>query len=83
MQSGAFDNYTVQTNADANFRSLARLSGCADADADDGARALECLRAMPLSRLRGALGNTSDGGSADLFFLATFFGACRRRNAVG
>eukprot|EP00928_Gymnodinium_smaydae_P019966 TRINITY_DN176_c0_g3_i1.p1 TRINITY_DN176_c0_g3~~TRINITY_DN176_c0_g3_i1.p1 ORF type:complete len:618 (+),score=28.48 TRINITY_DN176_c0_g3_i1:63-1856(+) len=66
MQSGAFDNYTVQVDPDDVFNSFARVAGC-----DPTAKGvLRCLRSMPLfaadlSTSRGlmrAISNTSRAG---------------------
>ena len=57
MQSGAWDHYTVQQDAEAAFQALSSLSGCAG-PADD---ALKCMRSSPVfpendSQLRAAGG---------------------------
>jgi len=50
MQSGAFDNYTVQADPEASFQNFSGEAGCpGDSDA-----ALACLRKMPV---RAILGN--------------------------
>merc|ERR1712166_1078038 len=45
MQSGAFDNYTVQLTPEDSFKQLSAMAGCGDEDTAD---ALECLRSIPL-----------------------------------
>jgi len=66
MQSGAFDNYTTQTDPDAGFAAFATLAGC---PTGGGAEALACLRATPLRaspgggrQLMDAVANTSASG---------------------
>ena len=56
MESGAFDNYTVQADADASFRIFADKAGCRDPDDD---AALRCLQRKPL---RGPFGGLFGGG---------------------
>ena len=50
LQSGAFDNYTVQMDCKVSFTTFAKAAGCAPPNAttrgDDAA--LACLRAKPL-----------------------------------
>lgn len=65
MQSGAFDNYTTQTDPDAGFAAFATLAGCPT----EGPEALACLRATPLRaspgggrQLMDAVANTSASG---------------------
>ena len=74
MQSGAFDNYTVQTDPEDAFAALAQLAGCGNGTGDRGAAvteaasALDCLRKLPLRapqgqlQLMAALSNTRNGG---------------------
>lgn len=64
MQSGAFDNYTMQTDAEGNFKSFSEMAGCNNTDNDDDA-SLACLRKRPLRAIFGnsliaAISNASD-----------------------
>lgn len=52
MQSGAFDNYTVQKTPEANFATFASAAGCSVTKAGADA-ALACLRRRPLRSLFG------------------------------
>jgi len=45
MQSGAFDNYTVQLDPVGTFRTFSIAAGCGS---DDSPAALDCLRSIPL-----------------------------------
>ena len=56
MQSGAFDNYTVQTDPDASFAAFAAAAGCSHSGAAANASggSLACLRALPLRTLAAA-----------------------------
>lgn len=60
MQSGAFDNYTVQADAEASFDAFAREANCTSAIR---AETLLCLRFKPLPLLEHAIGNTSADGA--------------------
>lgn len=63
LQSGAFDNYTTQTDPELGFAALAAHAGC-----PTGGAGLACLRALPLRsppgepELMAALANTSAAG---------------------
>jgi len=59
MQSGAFDNYTVQTSAEASFDTFAKQANCSTGSSTE---ALQCLRTRPLPMLLDAIGNTSADG---------------------
>eukprot|EP00035_Acanthoeca_spectabilis_P010267 m.181953 g.181953 ORF g.181953 m.181953 type:complete len:611 (+) comp14969_c0_seq4:103-1935(+) len=70
MQSGAFDNYTVQTDCEASFVEFAQEGGCpTDGTPKGDDAALACLKAKPLrsmtnpgDSLMHAVANTSNSG---------------------
>jgi para-nitrobenzyl esterase len=61
MESGAFDNATVQLFPETNFRAFADAMGCTNTAGDDAA--LACLRRQPMGlKFSEALGSTGGFG---------------------